>query len=247
MNFFSLYKRYIKFLLKKKIDIDLDPDFKEKNLEELFLFYGTDKADTWQNNKNLGHGYSKFYEKYFDSIRSKELKILEIGSFAGASAASFKKYFFNSEIYCLDINISNFKFSSKKISVHGLDVSNQKKVNKFLKKIGAKNKNFFDIIIDDGSHKLSDILISLNTFIQNLNSNGVYIIEDFKLPNYHSHLNDVNEYKIDELCQKIQQRENIISEILNAETISMLQKNFTFKTYKGNLKESDIVFFKRSN
>ena len=97
-----------------------------------------------------------------------------------------------------------------------------------MRKIGAKNKNFFDIIIDDGSHKLGDILICLNTFIQNLNSNGVYIIEDFKLQII-THLNDVNEYKIDELCQKIQQRENIISEILNAETISMLQKILLLK------------------
>ena len=184
MNFLSLYKRYIKFILKKKINIDIQPDFKDKKLEDLFIYYGTDKAQTWKNKENIGHGYTQFYEKHFEQIRSKKLNILEIGSYAGASAASFKKYFYNSNIYCLDVNISNFKFSSKNIQVFGIDVSNQKKIMKFFKKIGADKTSFFDIIIDDGSHKLSDILLSLNTFIYKLNKNGYYVIEDFKLPNF---------------------------------------------------------------
>ena len=37
----------------------------------------------------------------------------------------------------------------------------------------------FDIIIDDGSHYLSDILFSLNFFFKLLNQGGTYIIEDF--------------------------------------------------------------------
>ena len=93
MNFLSLYKRYIKFILKKKINIDIQPDFKDKKLEDLFIYYGTDKAQTWKNKENIGHGYAQFYEKHFEQIRSKKLNILEIGSYAGASAASFKKYF----------------------------------------------------------------------------------------------------------------------------------------------------------
>jgi len=77
-------------------------------------------------------------------------------------------------------------------------------ISNFYKKINISNKdNFFDIIVDDGSHKLSDILFSLNSFYKNLKKGGLYIIEDFKFPNYFEHLNDVDELKIDELIEKI--------------------------------------------
>ena len=46
----------------------------------------------------------------------------------------------------------------------------------------------FDIIIDDGSHKnLSDILFSIKYLFKILNKKGVYIIEDFKFPNYYKY------------------------------------------------------------
>ena len=48
-----------------------------------------------------------------------EIKILEIGSFAGASAAAFVKYFNKAKVFCFDINISNFKYYSKNIEVFG--------------------------------------------------------------------------------------------------------------------------------
>ena len=75
---------------------------------------------------------------------------------SGASAAAFIKYFENCSVYCLDVNISKFIFSSKDIHVYGLDINNEKELKKVLKKINLEsNSDFFDIIIDDGSHYLS--------------------------------------------------------------------------------------------
>ena len=34
--------------------------------------------------------------------------------------------FQKSKIFCFDINISNFKFTSKQISVYGIDIKNKK-------------------------------------------------------------------------------------------------------------------------
>ena len=48
----------------------------------------------------------------------------------------------------------------------------------------------FDLIIDDGSHNLSDILISIKIFFKHLKQKGLYIIEDFKYPNYHKYNNN---------------------------------------------------------
>ena len=98
MNFFSLYKRKFIFFFKKKINIDLEKNNKKLSLEDLFIKYGSDKASDW-NGKNLGHGYTKFYFKHFNKLKDKKINILEIGSYAGASAAAFSKFFPKAKIY----------------------------------------------------------------------------------------------------------------------------------------------------
>ena len=114
MNFFSILKRNLIFKLKKKIDIDKDIFQNNTKLEELFKFYKTDKANYIKSEKVQGHGYAKFYEKHFSSLRDKKLNILEIGSYSGASAAAFVKYFKDTNIYCLDINLTKFFFRISK-------------------------------------------------------------------------------------------------------------------------------------
>ena len=132
MNFLSIFKRNLIFKLKKKIDIDKDQFNNNVQLDELFSFYKTDKANYIKSTKIYGHGYAKFYEKHFSNLRDKKLNILEIGSYSGASAAAFVKYFKDINIYCLDINLTKFLYKSKKIHPFGLDVSNNKMVKKFL-------------------------------------------------------------------------------------------------------------------
>ena len=60
---------------------------------------------------------------------------------------------------------------------------------KFFQSNIFKEHNFrsFDVIIDDGSHQLSDILSSLNSFFKFLNDEGMYVIEDYKHPNYYTY------------------------------------------------------------
>ena len=54
MNFFSLFKRNIIYLLKNKIDVDKDKFGKKTSLDYLFKKYETDKS-------NVGHGFTKYY------------------------------------------------------------------------------------------------------------------------------------------------------------------------------------------
>ena len=119
MNFLSLYKRRLLYKFKKKINLDLNKEIKINSLDELFSFYNTDKANKWNFDKREGHGFASFYEKHFKNFKKNKLNILEIGSFSGASAAAFSKYFPSSNIYCLDVNISNFKYLSDQIKVFG--------------------------------------------------------------------------------------------------------------------------------
>ncbi len=250
MNPFRQLKRFLIYKIKNKINIDkIDFNFNNLDIDGIFEYFGCNKAKEIKKENGVGHGYSEFYEKHLNSFKKKKINILEIGSFAGASAASFAKYFPNATIYCLDINLTNFKYFSKNIKVFGLDVSRKSMINKFYSKINIFNdEKYFDIIIDDGSHKLSDIIISLNTFFKNLRPNGVYVIEEFKYPNVFQHLNDCKEKKIDELLFYLKDKKSFTSDLLSEGTIKYLLK-FIDKIYlyTGLVKYSDIAFIKKLN
>ena len=246
MNFFSLFKRNLIYNFKKKISIDND-NININSLDELFYHYGSDKADIFKKTKDQGHGYSKFYKQKLEKIKNKNINILEIGSYAGASAAAFVKYLPGSNIFCFDINISNFEYKSEKIHVFGLDINNQEKTIKTLNKIANQYKiKEFDIIIDDGSHNLSDILIALKFFFQYLKKRGLYVIEDFKHPNYYPYNKNIDHILIDELLKNIEKKNffnsNIFTKNDQLNFMNMIDK---IEINKGNLNDSDITFISK--
>tara|TARA_B110000211_G_scaffold196973_1_gene226255 strand:- start:1976 stop:2722 length:747 start_codon:yes stop_codon:yes gene_type:complete len=248
LNFLSLYKRRFLYFFKKKTNIDLDFSSKNLSLEKLFIKYDSDKASFWQKTNNGGHGYTDFYLKHLKKLKNKKLNILEIGSYAGASAAAFSKFFPNSKIICLDVNISNFKYTSKRIKVFGLNASKESSVKDFFKKLNiSSNREYFDIIIDDGSHHQDDILKALNIFFKSLKSNGFYIIEDYRHMNYLKHLTTPNEPKIDKLIKNIKKKKFFKSKILKSNfQEELFRKIKTINYHKGLSKMSNIVFFKKN-
>ena len=216
-------------------------------MDELFHHYGSDKANIFKLNNKSGHGFSKFYEKKFEKLKDKKINILEIGSYAGGSAAALVKYFPNINIFCFDVNISNFKYKSKNIHVFGVDINNEKKINKILESIFFQyNFDRFDLIIDDGSHNLSDILNGLKFFFKYVKSNGIYIIEDFKFPNYYTYNKNINHIFIDELLNNLQNKKISISNILTKnDQIDLINQIEKIESYKGNLDGSDIAFINK--
>jgi predicted O-methyltransferase YrrM len=238
LNFFSLFKRKIIYLLTNKIDIDKDKFGKNISLDYLFKKYETDKS-------NAIHGFTKYYTNHLNRLKNKRLNFLEIGSAGGGSAAAFVHYFDKSNVFCLDVNLTLVKYKSDKINFFGLDSSNSKMLYRFLKNIEERfSVKKFDVIIDDGSHILSDQLFSINYFYKYLKKGGYYIIEDYKFPNYYKRCNDVDENTIDTIIKKLKSNMIIKSQILKNDTIKKLYKAKIF-TYKGRTKISDIVFFKK--
>lgn len=246
MNFFSLFKRNIIYRLKKKILIDKD-NLKNKSLDELFHHYGSDKANIFKTTNEEGHGYSNFYSNHLKNLKDTKINILEIGSYAGASAAAFTKYLPNANIFCFDVNISNFVYDSKKIHVYGVDINNVNKVKKILKKIFTLNNiDTFDIIIEDGSHNLSDILHSLKLFFKYLKKSGIFIIEDFKHPNYYTYNKNIDHILVDDFLKNIENKEYSNSPIFNKKDQKYLMDSVTkIEINKGNLNNSDICFIKK--
>jgi hypothetical protein len=247
LNFFSLFKRNIIYKLKKKTLIDKD-NVSKLSLDELFHYYGSDKANIFKKAKKQGHGYSDFYTNQFDKLKKQKINILEIGSYAGASAAAFIKYFPNANVFCFDVNISNFEFESQKMHVFGIDINNENKVKKTLIKIFNQHQfSQFDLIIDDGSHNLKDILFSLNIFFQYLKCEGTFIIEDFKHPNYYQYNRNINHILVDEFLKNILDKKLSNSSIFNDNKQKYLMDSIKkIDVHKGNLNDSDICFIKKN-
>ena len=247
MNFLSLLKRNLIFKFKKKILIDND-NIIPKSLDYLFHEYGSDKANIFKPNQHPGHGYSIYYEKKLEIYKNKNLNILEIGSYAGASAAAFTKYLPKSKVYCFDVNISNFKYKSENINVYGIDINNQKKVFKTLNKIFLEqNFSKFDLIIDDGSHNLSDILVSLKFFFKYVKNEGLYIIEDYKHPNYYKYNRNIDHLLVDQILLNLNNKKSFTSNIFNDDDQKELIRSIkTIETFKGNLNDSDISFITKA-
>ena len=114
--------------------------------------------------------------------------------------------------------------------------------------------NIHWIIIDDGSHFLSDIIHNLKFFFKFLDNGGLYIIEDYKHPEYYSTLNDTkNELFITQIVEKLKKKELFKSEVLNESDQKTLMRNIdSIFIHKGIMKDkqtdnnvSDIVFFKK--
>ena len=247
MNFFSLFKRSLIYKFKKEILIDTD-GVDPGSLDNLFHHYGSDKANIFIKTKEKGHGYSIFYEKKLSDYKNKKINILEIGSYSGASAAAFTKYFSDVNIFCFDLNISNFKYKSKNIHVFGLDIKNEKKVKEALNSITKKfNIREFDIIIDDGSHNLDDILIGIKFFFGLLKKNGLFIIEDFKYPNYYEYNNNIKHIFVDKLLKNLVEKKIFPSIIFSESEQDILMNSIKkLETFKGNLVNSDIAIITKN-
>jgi predicted O-methyltransferase YrrM len=142
-------------------------------LKELFDKYQCDKG-------TKKHHYYKDYEPYFESVREEPIKILEIGTFKGASTQAFHEYFPNGTIYTIDI--------FHRTKAEELEILQEERV-KWLKadsmdaSLGQQMRDAwgnvkFDFIIDDGAHWPEANRLTLQNTIPFLKDDGVYFIED---------------------------------------------------------------------
>lgn len=137
------------------------------SLERQFFKYKCDK---------YFHKYHEVYEKYFFKIKNNKLKILEIGISDGASLKVWSNYFKRSQIIGLDIKKINLK--KKKINKKNIHVYKGSQTDVDFLNFLIKKYKKFDIIIDDGSHKPSDVITSFKTLFHSLSTNGLYFVED---------------------------------------------------------------------
>ena len=133
------------------------------NIVELFESHEGKTADKW-------YSYLEEYDRLFLPYKDKDISLLEIGVSNGGSLEIWAKYFENAEsIIGVDINPScgYLVFDDPRIAVVVRDINS---INVWEKK--------FDIIIDDGSHKSEDVIISFRNNFSRLKDGGIYVVED---------------------------------------------------------------------
>lgn len=146
----------------KIFNIKVDPN--HKSLLEISDFYPTDKESE--------HNYiSNHYERIFEPLRESTKKVCEIGRGCLGSAEMFRDYFKNAEVIaCVPSQINEKK---ERIKTYIMDQSKEEEINNFCLEQGD-----FDIILDDGTHKMKDQQLTFAKLFKKLNPGGVYIIED---------------------------------------------------------------------
>lgn len=169
-------------------------------LEELAIKYGTDKK--CDQGGNGGHGYTIFYEAYFEKYRDQNINFLELGVREGWSLRMWSEYFPNAKIHGIDNNSENLcptSFDNKNIIFKICSQTDKESLEKLAEDCGG-----FDIIIDDASHISSLSIESFEILFNTLKSGGIYVIEDMhvcSVPIYNPNNYTTHQY-IDDVLKK---------------------------------------------
>ena len=137
-----------------------------KSLDDIARECKTDKSSDC-------HNFAVFYDQCLSSRRDKSIRLLEIGVKQGASLNMWAEYFHDGEIHGADINPQKAIYTHDDIHVHYVDQNSVESIDKLFNELGA-----FDIIVDDGSHKVSHQLNTMTIGLKFLRKGGVYIMED---------------------------------------------------------------------
>ena len=138
-----------------------------------------------KSDKNTSHCYIEhYYSEEFSDKKELSIKLMEVGVRQGYSHILWNKYFINGEIYGIDNGESGFTWGI-------LDNTNVIifKENAYTKNCTSQFKNeFFDYIIDDGSHHPTHQKLFIDLYYPLLKIGGKLIIEDIQGVGYFSDL-----------------------------------------------------------
>ena len=140
--------------------------YKNRSLDDLAVKCRTDKS-------HFVHNFAQFYDSYFKDLRNSSVKLLEIGVGRGASIRMWRRYFRKVDMVAVESERRrrHYWMLGAKLYV------GRQEDREFLAKACRVNGPF-DIIIDDGSHRVDDQQISLGALFPFLKDGGFYIIED---------------------------------------------------------------------
>lgn len=140
-----------------------------RTLAELYDQHEGKVSDKWAL-------YLREYDRLFLPYRIRSISLLEIGIQNGGSLEIWSQFFANAtKLVGCDINqaCGDLVFSDPRISVVIGDACAEQTKNTITK----QSKNF-DLIIDDGSHRSTDIVKTFLMYFPLLREGGVFVVED---------------------------------------------------------------------
>ena len=89
-------------------------------------------------------------------------------------------------------------------------------------------------------------MLGIKFFFRHLKKEGIFIIEDFKHPNYYEYNRNIDHILIDEILKNINEKKFFLSDIITKDFQSSLFESVEkIETFKGNLGDSDICFLSK--
>lgn len=133
------------------------------------IFWSLPKfADKWDP-------YFDVYETWLSKFRGHSPRILEIGVQNGGSADMWLEYFGpGTKVTGVDIDTRCAQHASDNIEIVIGDQGSAEFWNNFF----ATHTDSFDIVIDDGSHRMRDMAVTFVAASKAVKSGGIYLIED---------------------------------------------------------------------
>ena len=129
------------------------------------------------HNKHLVHKWKHYfpvYERHFKEFVYKPVTFIEIGCGFGGSLQMWKQYFGpHARIVGIDIDPQCKKYAEDQVEIHIGPQQDPNFLQSVLHQVGIP-----DIVLDDGSHKMSHIVATFNFIYPKMLKNGVYLVED---------------------------------------------------------------------
>ena len=135
-------------------------------LAEIFLSNGGRQIYKWLH-------YFEIYERHLARFRGRAPVMLEIGVLGGGSLQMWKQYFGDgAQIVGLDINPDCKAFEEDGIEIVIGSQDDEVVLDQLLERFR------FDIVLDDGSHRMDHMNASFTHLYNAISPHGVYMVED---------------------------------------------------------------------
>jgi hypothetical protein len=194
-------------------------------------------SDFLNHDKRIIHKWKHYfpiYERHFKEFVYKPVTFIEIGCGLGGSLQMWKSYFGpHARIIGVDINPECRKFEEDQVEVFIGQQQDHQFLQTVLDKVGIP-----DIVLDDGSHKMSHVTETFQFLYPRLLKNGVYMIEDLHTAYWNEYEGGLRKPStFIELCK------NLIDELNADHTRGALpQTEFTRTTAGIHFYDSIVVF-----
>jgi SAM-dependent methyltransferase len=134
-------------------------------------------SDFLTNDQRLIYKWTHYfpaYEAHFKRYVDRPMTFIEIGCGEGGSLQMWKRYLGPyAQIVGIDIADRSKAFEEDQIAVRIGDQKDQQFLAKVVSEFGTP-----DVVLDDGSHQMSDVMASFQFLYPRMAAGGVYMVED---------------------------------------------------------------------